>query len=167
MQKTERGREKSHPLWWINCKGSTCNFLSLLSPWAMGLGLDCPVLQVWGCYMAWRWVEHTNLLTKFFPFQSVEKETKETKLGPNLRGLGFADGKCFTESYNSWETGSARLDWICWITQQWVRGTLLDIGWIWCWSSYCKTLLALSRQVQNWQRLEMESPAGRRALLGT
>lgn len=33
------------------------------------------------------------------------KETKETKPGPNLTGLGFADGKCLTESYSSWETG--------------------------------------------------------------
>lgn len=104
MQRTGREREKSYPLWWINCQSSTCNFLSLLSPWVMDLtGVGCPVFQVWGCYIAWPWPEHTNLLTKFFPFQRKEKQTKETKSGPHLTGLGFADEKWFTESY--WETG--------------------------------------------------------------
>lgn len=50
-------------------------------------------------------MKHTNLLTKFFPFQNIGKETKETKPSPNLTGLGFADGKSFSESYHSWETG--------------------------------------------------------------
>lgn len=44
-------------------------------------------------------------MTKFFLFQNIGKETKETKPSRNLTGLGFADGKCFTESYHSWENG--------------------------------------------------------------
>lgn len=162
LERTERGREKSYPLWWINCKGSTCNFLSLLRPWVMDLGLDCPVFQVWGCYTAWPWAEHTNLLTKFFPFQSMEKETKETKPDPNLMGLGFADGKCFTESYNSWETGYL-LNHTA-MGQRDSAGHRLNLMLI---QLLQNTACTLKGSTELLKAGKMESPAGRRGLLGT
>lgn len=150
MQRTGRGREKSYPSWWINCQGRTCNFLSLLSPWVRdltGVGLSCvSSLGVLHCLTVGRAHQPAD---KVLSFPEHGKTNQRNKTWPQFNRIRICRWEMSLTYLLTLLSLTGRRD-ICWITQEWVKGTLLDIGWIWCWSSHCKTMLAISREEQNW-----------------
>lgn len=134
-----------------HCKGSACNCLSLLSPWVM----DLTGVRV-------SWVSHFELLIclgmgrahqpadKALSFPKHGKRNCRNKTQPVvLKGESLISGDWDLQvggDSPSFAT-PGKLD-MCWIRQEWVKRTPLDIGWIWCWSSYCKALLEAWRFIK-------------------
>lgn len=148
-QRTERRRKKNYPSWVITAKGSIYNFLSLLSPWVMdltGVGVS--------------WVSSLGLLNCLAVGGAHQPADKVLSF-PKHRNRNFRNKtwpvilKGDTLISRDWDlqvggdllsfTAPGKLG-VCWIRQEWVRRSLLDIHWICSWSSYCKALLEAWRE---------------------
>lgn len=158
------GGEKKLSMMIHHCKGSICNFLSLLSSTGLDRGWSVLSFKFWVVKLP----HHGRSTPACWQRAFLSKETPETRPGqwfwmetPILRGLGFAGGRWFIEFYSSWEIG--------YVLNQTGMGQRDSAG------HRLNFMLIQLLQSTTWSpkgrrtgnRLEMEGPAGKRALLDT
>ena len=113
MQRTERAREKSYPWWFITAKVA---FVISSHFWAHGLwtwwGWSVLSFKFWVVKPPGRGWSTPTCWQSTFLSKAWKKKLQKQNLAsdfegrhPHFRGWGFAGGRWFTESYNSWETG--------------------------------------------------------------